>query len=232
MIANLEASPLGRAVRRLDFQERERLEEEPPDDPDRHDIPATVAAGLESPPPAVSAPEKDSPAVAELRRDMNSVTTQLAHMNELMQLILAQQQQRPQDATALASPSAGSPTDDQQQNNTAQLRYSSDTAQQNNTAQYEAWQPKTGDHQQSEQGTAGGRYEHRYSTGAEIFQQPNQQQQHGSQQQQYEAGQPETGDHQQSGGTTVKMKCAVNSLLSLQRFELHHSRMHSMINSR
>ena len=115
MIANLEASPLGRAVRRLDFQERERLEEEPPDDPDRHDIPATVAAGLESPPPAVSAPEKDSPAF-ELRRDMNSVTTQLAHMNELMQLILAQQQQRPQDATALASPSAGSPTDDQQQN--------------------------------------------------------------------------------------------------------------------
>ena len=146
MIANLEASPLGRAVRRLDFQERERLEEEPPDDPDRHDIPATVAAGLESPPPAVSAPEKDFPAVVELRRDMNSVTTQLAHMNELMQLILAQQQQRPQDATALASPSAGSPTDDQQQNikakytgsptddqqqnNTAQLRYSSDTAQQ------------------------------------------------------------------------------------------------------
>ena len=119
MIANLEASPLGRAVRRLDFQERERLEEEPPDDPDRHDIPATVAAGPESPQPTVSAPEKDSPAVAELRRDMNSVTTQLAHMSELMQLILAQQQQLPQDAAALASPSAGSPTDDQQQNNTA-----------------------------------------------------------------------------------------------------------------
>ena len=114
MIENLEASPLGRAVRRLDFQERERLEEEPPDDPDRHDISATVAAGPESPPPTVSAPEKDSPAVAELRRDMNSVTTQLAHMNELMQLILAQQQQLPQDTTALASPSAGSPTDDQQ----------------------------------------------------------------------------------------------------------------------
>ena len=226
MIANLEASPLGRAVRRLDFQERERLEEEPPDDPDRHDIPATVAAGPMSPSPAVSATEKDSPAVAELRRDMNSVTTQLAHMSELMQLIIAQQQQLPQDAAALASPSAGSPTDDQQQNikakhtgsptddqqqnNTAQHRYSETYIQQqlqgDQQVQHEAWQPQTGDHQQSEQGTAGGRYEHRYSTGAENLQQYNQQQQHGSQQQQYEAGQPETGDHQQSGGAAMSLQ--------------------------
>ena len=252
MIAKLEASPLGRAVRRLDFQERERLEEEPPDDPDRHDIPATVAAGPMSPSPAVSATEKDSPAVAELRRDMNSVTTQLAHMSELMQLIIAQQQQLPQDAAALASPSAGSPTDDQQQNNTAQHTGSpTDDQQQNNTAQhrynetysqqqlqgdqqvqYEAWQPQTGDHQQSEQGTAGGRYEHRYSTGAENLQQYNQQQQHGSQQQQYEAGQPETGDHQQSGGTALSLQCPVSAMLTLQRFELHDSSLFSKATSR
>ena len=111
MIANLEASPLGRAMRRLNFQERVRLEE----DPDRYGIPAAVAARPENPPFAVSAPEKDPPAVAEVRRGMNSVTTQLAHMSELMQLILAQQQQLPQEASALASPNAGSPTDDQQQ---------------------------------------------------------------------------------------------------------------------
>jgi hypothetical protein len=127
MLARLEASPLGQAARRLDFQDDGRLEEEPPDDQERPNIPATVAVGLEVP-STVSPSEQDSPAVAELRRDMNSVTSQLAQMNELMQLLLAQQQQRPQDAaedsSAPLTPAprsqqlTGSPTDDR--NSTAQ----------------------------------------------------------------------------------------------------------------
>ena len=89
ILERLEASPLGAAARRLTY---ERPEPEPPDD---MGVPPTVPAAAEDAGASRRAPsaEPDSLDLVEMRRDLDSVTTQLGNLTDPMQAVYEQQQQ-------------------------------------------------------------------------------------------------------------------------------------------
>ena len=89
ILERLEASPLGAAARRLTY-------EPVPEPPDDMGVPPTVPAAAEDAGASRRAPsaEPDSPDLVEMRPDLDSVTTQLANLTDLMQAVYEQQQQQ------------------------------------------------------------------------------------------------------------------------------------------
>ena len=111
ILERLEASPLARAARRLTY---DRPEPEPPDD---MGVPPTVPAAAEDAGASRRAPsaEPDSPDLVEMRRDLDSVTTQLGNLTDLMQAVYEQQQQQLQQNDKMNERTTDRPTDQDRQ---------------------------------------------------------------------------------------------------------------------
>ena len=99
ILERLEASPLGAAARRLTFGQRPAAE--PPDDTDllpTVPAPADDVGGNERP------YEPSSPELADIRRDLDSVTSQMTHLTDLVQGLQAMYRRPAASAATTARP--------------------------------------------------------------------------------------------------------------------------------
>ena len=106
ILERLEASPLGAAARRLTFGQRPAAE--PPDD---SGLLPNVPVPTEDAGDNERTVEPSSPELADIRRDLDSVTSQMTHLTDLMQAMYDQQQhQQQQPALSPTARQYDSPT--------------------------------------------------------------------------------------------------------------------------
>jgi hypothetical protein len=161
------------AARRL-FTGDGRLEDEPPDNQENMTTVPVAAVKICNSSAAHDEPKEEK---RKLRRDIEDAAAQIDLMTAVHDTLQAQVNSAAVTTLRTARAAAddddskhkkhdqqhtGSPTDDQQQNSTVQQQDLQDQQQAQHIGsptddqqQYEGYEPKAGDHQQSEQGTAG-----------------------------------------------------------------------------